>query len=53
MSCSTVLDVVAEGDFVYTRSLGVFGGTDFVFHDPFRVGGGRAVEHWDVMVPAR
>lgn len=48
---SDVLDVVAEGDFAYIRSVGVFAGADFVFHDLFRVADGRAVEHWDVMVP--
>ncbi|MEV6398500.1 hypothetical protein AB0M39_27620 [Streptomyces sp. NPDC051907] len=47
---SDVLDVVAEGDFAYLRSVGVFAGADFVFHDLFRVADGRAVEHWDVMV---
>ena len=40
-----------RGDFAYTRSVGVFAGADFVFHDLFRVADGRAVEHWDVMVP--
>ncbi|MEU9413480.1 hypothetical protein AB0E08_48405 [Streptomyces sp. NPDC048281] len=48
---SDVLDVVAERNFAYVRSAGVFAGTDFVFHDLFRVADGRAVEHWDVMVP--
>ncbi|WP_329240588.1 hypothetical protein OG223_53550 [Streptomyces sp. NBC_01478] len=48
---SDVLDVVTEGDFAYIRSVGVFAGADFVFHDLFRVADGRAVEHWDVMVP--
>ncbi|MEU9288943.1 nuclear transport factor 2 family protein [Streptomyces sp. NPDC048275] len=48
---SDVLHVVAEGNFAYVRSVGVFAGTDFVFHDLFRVAEGRAVEHWDVMVP--
>ncbi|MER5789764.1 nuclear transport factor 2 family protein [Streptomyces sp. NPDC001980] len=48
---SDVLDVVAEGNFAYVRSVGVFAGADFVFHDLFRVADGRAVEHWDVMVP--
>ncbi|WP_330252963.1 hypothetical protein OG874_44195 [Nocardia sp. NBC_00565] len=48
---SDVLNVVAEGNFAYVRSVGVFAGADFVFHDLFRVADGRAVEHWDVMVP--
>ncbi|MFE2971042.1 hypothetical protein ACFXKC_47085 [Streptomyces sp. NPDC059340] len=43
---SDVLDVVAEGNFAYVRSVGVFAGADFVFHDLFRVADGRAVEHW-------
>ncbi|MFD4502990.1 hypothetical protein [Streptomyces sp. NPDC058457] len=48
---SDVLDVVAEGNFAYFRSVGVFAGADFVFHDLFRVADGRAVEHWDVIAP--
>jgi predicted SnoaL-like aldol condensation-catalyzing enzyme len=49
MRYSDVLHVVAEGDFVYTHSHGSFAGTPFVFHDLFRVAGGRVAEHWDVM----
>jgi predicted SnoaL-like aldol condensation-catalyzing enzyme len=49
MRYSDVLHVVAEGDFVYTHSHGSFAGAPFVFHDLFRVAGGRAAEHWDVM----
>jgi predicted SnoaL-like aldol condensation-catalyzing enzyme len=52
MKYSELLHTVAEGDFVYAHSNGTFGGTEFVFHDLFRVANGRAVEHWDVMVPA-
>ena len=48
---SAVLDVVAEGDFGYTRSQGVLAGAEFVFHDLFRVADGRAAEHWDVLGP--
>lgn len=48
---SDILHVVAEGNFAYVRSVGIFADTDFVFHDLFRVADGRAVEHWDVMVP--
>ncbi|MFD3309542.1 hypothetical protein [Streptomyces sp. NPDC058694] len=51
LTYSDVLDVVAEGDFAYIRSVGVFAGADYVFHDLFRVADGRAAEHWDVMVP--
>jgi predicted SnoaL-like aldol condensation-catalyzing enzyme len=48
---SDVLDVVAEGNFAYFRSVGVLAGADLVFHDLFRVADGRAVEHWDVIAP--
>lgn len=48
---SEVLDIVAEGNFGYTRSQGVLAGSEFVFHDLFRVADGRAVEHWDVLGP--
>lgn len=51
MTYTDVLHVVAEGDFAYVHSVGVFAGADFVFHDLFRVADGRAAEHWDVMVP--
>ena len=44
---------MAEGNFAYTRSEGVFDGQPFVFHDLFRVADGRCVEHWDVIVPWR
>ena len=51
MKYTELLHIVAEGDFAYTHSFGQFGGAGFVFHDLFRVAGGRATEHWDVMVP--
>jgi len=51
MKYDGIRQVVAEGDFAYLRSEGVFGGQPFVFHDLFRVADGRCVEHWDVMVP--
>jgi predicted SnoaL-like aldol condensation-catalyzing enzyme len=53
MKYSEVLHYVAEGDFGYAYSLGHFAGAEFVFHDLFRVAGGRATEHWDVMVPRK
>ncbi|MGL6237001.1 MAG: nuclear transport factor 2 family protein [Segniliparus sp.] len=51
MSYDGIRQVVAEGDFAYLRSEGSFAGAPFVFHDLFRVAGGKCVEHWDVMVP--
>ncbi|WP_353813706.1 nuclear transport factor 2 family protein [Agromyces sp. SYSU T00266] len=42
--------VVAEGDFVFARCEGDFGGP-VVFNDLWRVEGGRIVEHWDVIAP--
>ena len=44
--------IVAEGNFVYVLSDGHFAGAPYTFHDLFRVAGGRAAEHWDVMVQA-
>ncbi|NYE96355.1 putative SnoaL-like aldol condensation-catalyzing enzyme [Psychromicrobium silvestre] len=52
MKYDGIRQVVAQGDFAYLRSEGMFGGQPFVFHDLFRVAAGRCVEHWDVMVPA-
>jgi predicted SnoaL-like aldol condensation-catalyzing enzyme len=46
-----IQQAVADGDFAYFRSEGVFGGGSYVFHDLFRVADGKCVEHWDVMVP--
>jgi predicted SnoaL-like aldol condensation-catalyzing enzyme len=45
-----ITHVVAEGDVAYVRSEGTFANEPFVFHDLFRVAGGRCAEHWDVMV---
>ena len=53
MKYDGIRQVVAEGNFAYIRSEGVFGGQPFVFHDLFRVAGGRCAEHCDVMVPLR
>jgi predicted SnoaL-like aldol condensation-catalyzing enzyme len=50
MKYDGIRQVVVDGDFAYLRSGGTFGGAPYVFHDLFRVAGGRCVEHWDVMV---
>lgn len=42
--------VVAEGEFVFTRSEGDFG-VPVIFDDLWRVHDGRIVEHWDVVMP--
>ena len=49
MKYDGIRQVVADGDFAYIRSEGSFAGDPYVFHDLFRVEGGRCVEHWDVM----
>ncbi len=41
--------VVAEGNFVFTMSEGVFGGKPTAFFDLFRVDNGKMVEHWDIL----
>lgn len=42
--------VVAEGNFVLVGSLGEYGvGNPTAYYDLFRVNGGKAVEHWDVI----
>ncbi|HVQ98592.1 MAG TPA: nuclear transport factor 2 family protein [Mycobacterium sp.] len=53
MKYDGIRQVVADGNFAYIRSEGVFGEQPFVFHDLFRVADGRCIEHWDVMVPRR
>lgn len=52
MKYDNISHVVVQGDFAYLHSAGRFGGDAYVFHDLFRVSGGKCVEHWDVMVPA-
>ncbi|MFC4374254.1 nuclear transport factor 2 family protein [Nocardia halotolerans] len=42
--------VIAEGDFVLLQSEGEFG-DPAAYYDLFRVGGGKIVEHWDVIAP--
>jgi len=51
MKYDGIRQVVADGNFAYIRSEGMFGGQPFVFHDLFRIADGRCAEHWDVMVP--
>lgn len=41
--------VVAEGNFVFAASEGVFGDTPTAYFDLFRLEEGRIVEHWDVV----
>ncbi|MFY0597380.1 MAG: nuclear transport factor 2 family protein [Cognatishimia sp.] len=46
--------VVAQGNFVFTASEGVFGDAPTAFFDLFRVEDGKIVEHWDTVeeIPA-
>jgi predicted SnoaL-like aldol condensation-catalyzing enzyme len=46
----TVHKVIADGEFVLLQSEGEFG-VPVAYYDLFRVGGGRIVEHWDVIAP--
>jgi predicted SnoaL-like aldol condensation-catalyzing enzyme len=46
----TIHQVVAEGDFVFTRAEGEFG-VPVVYSDLWRVENGKIVEHWDVIAP--
>lgn len=41
--------VVAEGNFVFAASEGMFGETPTAYFDLFRLEEGRIVEHWDVI----
>jgi len=41
--------IVAEGNFVFTASEGIFGGKPTAFFDLFRVADGKIVEHWDTV----
>lgn len=47
--------IVAEGNFVFTASEGMFGETHTAFFDLFRVEDGKIVEHWDTLseIPAQ
>lgn len=48
----TVHQIIAEGEFVFTRSEGSFG-VPVSYNDLWRVDGGRIVEHWDIIDPIR
>ena len=50
---TAVHQVIAEGDFVFTRSEGTFGGPA-IYSDLWRVADSKIVEHWDVVaaIPA-
>ncbi|GAA6207244.1 nuclear transport factor 2 family protein [Cognatishimia sp. WU-CL00825] len=41
--------IVAQGNFVFTASEGVFGDAPTAFFDLFRVENGKIVEHWDTI----
>lgn len=41
---------MAEGDFVFTRAEGEFGG-EVIYNDLWRVQDGKIAEHWDVIAP--
>lgn len=45
-----VHQIVAEGDFVFTRADGDFG-VPVIYNDLWRVHDGKIVEHWDVVAP--
>jgi predicted SnoaL-like aldol condensation-catalyzing enzyme len=40
---------VADGEFVFVQSEGIFGGAKTAFYDLFRVANGNLAEHWDVV----
>ncbi len=52
MEYTRTLQTIADGDFVFTRSEGIFGTASVTFCDLFRIAGGKIVEHWDVIMPA-
>ena len=53
-SIDTLHLIVAEGNFVFTATEGVFGGEPTAFFDIWRLEDGKIVEHWDVIesIPA-
>lgn len=55
MEYAKVHQIVAEGNFVFARSEGKFGGKPTVYNDLWRIENGKIVEHWDVMqdIPAK
>lgn len=46
----TVHQVVAEGDFDFTRAEGDFG-VAVIYNDLWRINDGKIVEHWDLIAP--
>ncbi len=45
-----VHQIIAQGDFVFTRSEGDFGAAS-IYNDLWRIEDGKIVEHWDVVIP--
>ncbi len=50
LAYKTIHQVIAEGDFVFTRAEGDFG-VPSIYNDLWRVQDGKIVEHWDVVIP--
>ncbi|MGB7286580.1 MAG: nuclear transport factor 2 family protein [Salaquimonas sp.] len=46
---SKIHNVVAEGNFVFTQSEGIYDGNPTAFYDIWRVENGKIAEHWDVV----
>jgi predicted SnoaL-like aldol condensation-catalyzing enzyme len=46
---SEIHNVVAEGNFVFVQSEGIYDGNPTAFYDLWRVENGMLVEHWDVV----
>ncbi|MBF6593153.1 MAG: nuclear transport factor 2 family protein [Thermaceae bacterium] len=51
LKVDTVSRILGEGNFVYVRSGGEFGGQRVVFSDLYRIQNGKIAEHWDVIQP--
>lgn len=47
---STAHQIIADGNFVFTRAEGTFG-VPAIYNDLWRVADGKIVEHWDVVTP--
>ncbi|MET3923036.1 nuclear transport factor 2 family protein [Arthrobacter sp. UYEF20] len=50
LAYKAVHQVVAEGDFVFTRAEGEFG-VPVIYNDLWRIENGKIVEHWDAIAP--
>lgn len=50
LAYKTLHQVIAEGNFVFTRAEGEFG-VPSIYNDLWRVQDGKIVEHWDVVIP--